>query len=253
MIRALLSDSDGTLVDTVYLIRRGLYETAKQYAAGLGAADLPSFDEFKLVLARVIGSGARQTLENCLRELYAAEPAFVSRMDFDAAYALLDPIQDELAPGHVQMFNGFAEALREIGAAGVELGIVTSGTDYHMTRNFAAALPELGVAPHDRIDALARALEAAYGIKRVVIVTHDDVPEAKPDPSGVLMAMRRLGVTAGECAMLGDHAVDMEAAQLGGVPLRLGITHGFDDAPTLEAAGATKLIHSLAQLPGVVL
>lgn len=240
-------------MDTVYLIRHGLHEAVRRYAQQIGAGHLPGFEEYRLVLARVIGSGARQTLEKSLREVYADEPELVARMDFDAAYALLDPIQDEMAPGNVRVFPGFAEAMRQVGAAGVNLGIVTSGTDYHMTRNFAAALPELGVAPHDHIDALARALETAYGIPRVVIVTHDDVPEAKPDPSGVFMAMRRLEVTAEDCAMLGDHAVDMEAAQLAGVPLRLGITHGFDDEPTLEAAGATKLIDGLTELLGVIL
>ena len=40
----------------------------------------------------------------------------------------------------------------------------------------------------------------------------------------------------------------MQSGINAGVAQRIGITHGFDDRPTLEAAGATDVIDELTEL-----
>lgn len=51
-IEALISDSDGTLLDTVSLIRQGQYETVRQYLTeyGIPSEEMPTFSTFSKAL-----------------------------------------------------------------------------------------------------------------------------------------------------------------------------------------------------------
>ncbi len=44
---AIISDADGTLVDTVHLIRHGQYETAKTYLGLKGVQLIPSYEAYE--------------------------------------------------------------------------------------------------------------------------------------------------------------------------------------------------------------
>jgi len=50
-----------------------------------------------------------------------------------------------------------------------------------------------------------------------VILTGDEVHQPKPDPAGIFLALRHLGVTANEAVYVGDSASDMLAAKAAGV------------------------------------
>jgi FMN phosphatase YigB (HAD superfamily) len=71
-----------------------------------------------------------------------------------------------------------------------------------------------------------------------VIVTSVDVGGAKPDPRGVLAAMRALGVDAGETLFVGDADVDAGAAANAGVRfVRAGGGRSPGDRLTTVLAG----------------
>jgi phosphoglycolate phosphatase len=51
-----------------------------------------------------------------------------------------------------------------------------------------------------------------------LIIGADDVSRPKPDPEGIQLALRVLGVRAESTAYVGDHVVDAETATNAGVP-----------------------------------
>lgn len=116
-INAIISDSDGTLVDTVNLIRHGQYETARQYLEkyGISTSEIPNYDTYNNFLSLAIGGSARTTLEQTMRLLYAETPHHLDAMDFDTLHEMLNPVQDQLAPEYVKPYEGLSNFLHEIG------------------------------------------------------------------------------------------------------------------------------------------
>lgn len=131
----------------------------------------------------------------------------------------------------VDLYEKAAELLQELHSQGIKIAIVSSaGPD-----EIVAFLKRAGIRAH--VDA---------------IVGDNGVLARKPAPEPVLAAMRQIDVSAQDCAMVGDMRVDMLAAAAAHVPVRIGITHGFEDKKTLRAAGATHIVDSLAELPAVL-
>ncbi|MFZ2513358.1 MAG: HAD family hydrolase [Candidatus Saccharimonadales bacterium] len=150
MIRpsAIISDADGTLIDTVALIRHGQFETVKTYLAqiGLPTEDIPGYDAFEKVLHDHIGGSAHDTLKRTITALYDTQPGYLNRINFDDLHTLLNPTQDNLAPTYVKPYSGLRELFRALSELNIKLGIFTSGTAHHIVRNFGIALPELGLS-----------------------------------------------------------------------------------------------------------
>lgn len=262
-IKAIISDADGTLVDTLHLIRHGQYETAKKYLTqhGIPEDNLPTYQAYEHHLHQVLGGSARETLERTVRLLYQKTPANLVGIDFDALHALLNPIQDKIAPKYVKAFAGLQQMLEWLGKEQVSLAVFTSGTPHHIVRNFGIALPGLGMttlftntqpSELEKLAQLEQKLEQVFSILKVTFVTCNDVSATKPDPESILVAMDRLDISRDEAAILGDHWVDMEAGKNAGVLLRIGVSHGFDDEAKLEKAGATHVIHKLDELRDVL-
>ena len=81
-----------------------------------------------------------------------------------------------------------------------------------------------------------------------LIIGYEDVAVSKPDPSGLLEAIRRLKLTARQCVYVGDHVVDGEAAQLGGVPF-VGVLSGTTQREALEGFPHIAILDDLSGLP----
>jgi phosphoglycolate phosphatase-like HAD superfamily hydrolase len=228
---------------------------------GLSEANLPDYAAFAAHVDTAVGKNARDTVEQAVRLVYHDRPETVAAIDFDALYGRLNGVQDGLLERYLRPYPGLEKALLEVGKRGLALAFFTGGTAYHVVRNFGLALPDLEVKDlylnPDMEDAaklalLMQRMVERYGLARMVAVTADDGLPSKPDPAGVAEACKRLGVEPAETLMLGDLAADLLAAQSGGVPRRVGVTHGFDDAVALRAAGATAVIDGLGELPGLL-
>ncbi len=257
--KAIISDADGTLVNTLHLIKHGQYETTIKFLKSHSVApqDIPDFDTFGQVLATTVGGSARHTLERTVRQIYNTTPHHLEGMDFDHLHDLLNPIQDELAPEFVKPYEGLSRFLRHLGEQGIKLSIFTSGTPHHVVRNFGVALPELGMAElfkdttqpdAAKLDKFVAAAMEFYHLPAFTVVTCNDVATHKPNPESLDLALARLGVTPDESLVLGDHTVDMEAGVNAGVAERIGVTHGFSTRDELLASGATDTVDSLDEL-----
>lgn len=202
--KALLSDADGTLIDTLHLIRHGLYETSQAYfkIAGIPAKDIPSYEAYESYANQAVGGSARTTIEKAARLLYEHQQHHLDSIDFDALHALLDPIQDEIAPEFVRPYDGLSDMLRQLGENGIKLAIFTSGSSHHIVRNFGVALPELGLTllstdktmtDLSKLAIFEAAVSATFDLPGFTVVTAEDTHYHKPNPESLILAMKRLG------------------------------------------------------------
>jgi len=81
-----------------------------------------------------------------------------------------------------------------------------------------------------------------------LVVGGDSVPHKKPAPDPVLQAAATLGVTPGECAVVGDTEADVQAGKAAGAR-SIGVTWGYGTRARLEAAGVDYLIETPDALP----
>ncbi len=258
-IRTIISDADGTLIDTMDLIRHGQYEAVATYLEQreIQTSDIPTYPDFEKVLHQTIGGSARITLERTVREIFKNSSVSIEHLDYDELHDLLNPAQDRLAPEYVHAYPGLSEFLHGIGLQGLNFAIWTSGTAHHVVRNFGLALPELGLVDlykdrtqtdNDKLLTFSSVFKRVFGLSQFTVVTCEDILTHKPDPEGIALARRRLNADLRATMVLGDHGVDMQAAQNAGITNRVGITHGFGAAEELLRAGATKVVASLGEL-----
>lgn len=93
-------------------------------------------------------------------------------------------------------FEGVPEMLGELFRRGVHLGLVTNKG----RKSSVMTIEEFGIAKYFS-----------------AIVTGDDLPAPKPDPSGILKVLAALSVPAADTAYVGDTENDMRAAHAAGV------------------------------------
>jgi phosphoglycolate phosphatase-like HAD superfamily hydrolase len=80
-----------------------------------------------------------------------------------------------------------------------------------------------------------------------------DAGRGRPYPDLILVAALRLGVDdVRRIAVVGDTPLDMIAGCRAGAGLVAGALTGAGDRPALVAAGATHVIGSIGELPGLL-
>lgn len=199
---AVLFDLDGTLLDTAPDLAAALNRLRQLE----GLAPLP----FATVRPHVShGSKALTRLS------FGLPP---ESDEFEALrLRLLDLYYEDVA-SRSRLFDGMADVLLDLRAAGMAWGIVTNKPGW-LTTPLLAQVP-LPVPPG-------------------CVVSGDTLPVSKPDPAPLLLAASQLGVPAGDCLYVGDAARDIEAGHRAGMAT-LVAAYGYlteDDIPTTWGAG----------------
>jgi pyrophosphatase PpaX len=83
-----------------------------------------------------------------------------------------------------------------------------------------------------------------------VVVAGDETEQSKPHPAPLLLALERLGATAGEAAYVGDSPFDMQAANAAGLRA-IGVSWGRIHGPE-TLTDADVVIHSAEELLDLV-
>ena len=216
-LRAVLFDLDGTLIDTVADIALALKRTFAE--RGIEPLEVAA-------VRPLVGRGAAQLIARALeaRGRAADEPhvtALFAR--FMHHYAELLAREESSAAA----YPGALEALRDLGAAGAQLAVVTNKAQ----RLAQDTLHRTGLQAHLR-----------------VVIGGDSCARRKPHPEPLLHACRQLGVAATAALMVGDSVNDVLAARAAGIPV-LCVPYGYNegvDARTLRCDG---FVEHLAQLP----
>jgi phosphoglycolate phosphatase-like HAD superfamily hydrolase len=258
-IKAIISDSDGTLVNTLYLIRHGQYEAAVEYltARGISHNQIPPYEVYEDFINKSVGGPTKDTFHRTLTLLFQEEHKVdLTDIDFDELDSSLRPIQDRIAPLYVHPFHGLTELFSWLGEQKISLGIFTSGEPHMIVRNFGVSVPLLGYeelykdidsGDNEKLEAFITRIKAVFNIPNIAISTCHDVAAFKPDPEGILSLMDQLNVKPDEVIALGDHPVDIHAAKAAGIHA-IGITHGFGSPAELKAAGAIDTTNSLHEV-----
>ncbi|MDP9467514.1 MAG: HAD family hydrolase [Chloroflexota bacterium] len=207
---AVIFDLDGTLVDTV--------ET--RIRAWLAVFAEEAIPAARPQVAGLIGSDGRR----------------LAREVAEAAGMPLGPGRDEAIDARSGAI--FADLNRQPAAL--------PGVAALLERLGAAAIP-WAIATSSRRKQIAASVDALRLTQAPLIVDGTHVAHAKPAPDLLLLAADRLGADPADCWYVGDATWDMLAAVAAGMPA-IGVTSGAVDAATLFAAGAARVVASLAEL-----
>lgn len=187
MLKALLIDLDGTLVDST----PALYQVYQKFLAHYGHKG--TREEFN----SLVGPSIDEIVE-ILKTKYALKG---SSHDLSLMYISLLMLQGFEG---TELFPGVKEALKKMKEKKIKLGIVTSGTKPLVK----VCLDPLKIA--DQFD---------------VIVTSEDVVKGKPNPEVYQTALKKLGIKPEEAIAIEDSIAGLTAALGAGLEV-LMITHG---------------------------
>lgn len=187
---ALLFDLDGTLVDSAADIARALSTVSIER----GGQTIMS-----TTVRPLVSLGATTLVRRALG------PVAGDESDDLAAFRT---VLASLPPDPTIVFDGVREALGALSAAGFAMAIVTNKPE-SLSRQLLRAL----------------ALDHYFG----AIIGGDSAAVSKPSRTPLDMALRQLGKSTDGAMMIGDSAVDAEAAQACGVPFILYMG-GYDAA-----------------------
>lgn len=213
-IKAIVFDSDGTILDTRQLILQG-YKTV---LAKHGLEHLAN-DHY---IRQRLGKPVPETYE----QIIAGHHTQVTVEQLAAEH---DEVQNSLV-SVIEAYPHTTQILYDWKEKGVKLCLFTSGKNMMIERNFKAA----GMGnPHELFDA---------------IITADDGLAHKPEPDAILELLRRVDVHPAHAVVIGDHAYDMIAGVRSHVGLKIGVLHGFGTSHELLTAGADFLANDLSSL-----
>ncbi|HEX5068798.1 MAG TPA: HAD family hydrolase [Vicinamibacterales bacterium] len=214
-IAGTLLDDGGAVLDAfrVALLKAGIESDADDLNAVRGANKLQVFRSFA---ARALGAGP---------EAIRAAQEGLATFNEELAIRLRD--------GEMDFVPGLPETLQRLRDAGLRLA---------SNSGFNRPIAEAVLA---RLRRHAGALDAD--------VCGDDVPEGRPAPFMIFLAMERTGVhDAKSVVVVGDTPLDLQAGTNAGAGGVVGVMTGTHDWQSLGAVRHTHLIPSVAGLPALL-
>lgn len=219
MIKAVLFDLDGTLIDTAADFIRIIQEMCRE-----GGVEVVSAERIR----SQVSEGARAMVRLVYPELEMTDPQFLQLRQ-----AFLDRYGADIAVD-TTLFDGMDELLIQLEQQNIPWGIVTN-------------------KPRDLSEALLSALNLTE--RCAVLVCPDDVKNTKPDPEPMYLAASQLNIEADQIVYVGDHPRDIDAGKHANMPTILA-AYGYlppESKHDLNAWGADYIVDDVAQLSDVIL
>jgi len=213
--RCVLFDLDGTLADTANDFVYVLNHQREQY----DLEPLPANQ-----IRNTVSDGARALTALA----FGGQPG---EAQFERRREELLSLYLQEVGNNSALFNGMSEVLDHLETRGLPWGIVTN-------------------KPRKYADILMSRL--ALSSRCDVLVCPDDVTHAKPNPEGLLLAARSIGIAPAQCLYAGDHIRDIEAgyaANMTTVAASYGYIHPNED---LANWNAHHIIHHPLELISLV-
>ncbi|HEX3503890.1 MAG TPA: HAD-IA family hydrolase [Xanthobacteraceae bacterium] len=220
MMRTIVFDLDGTLIDTA----PDLISTLNFTLTRAGMPVVPYEDARKM-----IGGGARGMIEKALITdgRNTAKPEFKTELDrmfgdFIEHYAA--HIAD-----HSRPFPKLEAALDGLAAAGYRLAVCTNKLEWLSVR----LLEMLGLTHHF-----------------AAICGQDTFGMQKPDPEVLRRTIVKAGGEPDRAIMVGDSGTDVRTARAAALPV-IAVTFGYSEVP-IASLGPDRLISSYAELQAAI-
>ena len=209
MIKGVLFDLDGTLLDTL----EDLYQSVN---AALTACGFP--ERTRMEVRSFVGNGVRNLMVRSVpdgEENPKFEECFQKFREHYAAH-----LNDHTAP-----YAGIMELLAELKEKGIPTAVVSNKSD--------AAVKEL--------------CRETFGDLVPLAIGESERVKKKPAPDTVIEAAAGIGVPLKDCVYVGDSEVDLATAENAGIPC-ISVSWGFRDKELLESLGAKTLLDTVAEL-----
>ena len=199
MNKAIIFDLDGTLLDTLDDITDSINGMLNEF--GYKPLD-------RETVRAIIGSGAKKLIADALPEKVTDEE-FVKRLE---AY---DRIYNASGSPKTKLFGGIREVLIELKQRGYKLAVLSN-------------------KPQHSTDKVAEKYLQGLGFD--FIGGQSEKIKCKPDPSGALYVLDKLGVKPKHAFLVGDGETDVIAAKNAGI-IGVGALWGNRTKAQLQAAG----------------
>ncbi|HXS02558.1 MAG TPA: HAD family hydrolase [Pyrinomonadaceae bacterium] len=124
------------------------------------------------------------------------------------------------------LIEGVDETLLGLRKKGYQLGVVTSGSRSRVCREVQQSV-----------------LKDAFAI----VICNEDIVNKKPDPEGLMLAMRGLNVEASECAYVGDAPEDIEMGRRGNV-LTVGVRSTYPSSARVLNSNPDLYLERITEL-----
>ncbi len=214
MIKAVIFDLDGTLVNSLYDLA-----DATNYALQQNGFPIHETEKYKYF----IGNGIPKLIERVLPEDSRAMKTKIQvKEDFFKYYSV------HYADKTVA-YEDVIDTVNKIKARGLKIAVVTN-----------------------KADVMAKTVvKAVFGdIFDIVLGLSDSFP-SKPDPASTLDTVKKLGVCENECLFVGDSGVDMQTGVNSGIS-PVGVLWGFRSREELMDNGAKYIIEKPYDLLNII-
>lgn len=215
MVKAVIFDLDGTLLDTIEDLAN-----ACNYSLSTLGYEVYKIDEYK----RFIGNGRYKLIERILPE------GSKKGDSFNRALALFDQYYGEHMVDMTRPYEGIIDLLDCLIEKGIKLAIVSN-------------------KPHEFT---TEVVEKYFGNSFEIVYGQREGCPVKPDPRTIFEVIDRIEVDLQNCVYVGDSDVDIKTARNAGIK-SIGVAWGFRGQGELEEAGADFIATSVKELEKIIL
>ena len=217
MIKMVVFDMAGTTVDEDNVVYKTLQKAINE--AGVDV----SFEE-------VLLHGAGKEKEKAIKDILLSVGVVNSQVTSDAFAYFLTHLQLAYTILPIKPQPGANEVFKSLKKKGL---FVVLNTGYNL-ETAQSLIQKLGWQIGQDFDAL---------------VTASDVPNNRPMPDMIHLAMQQFGITdATEVVKVGDSAIDIEEGKNAGCSITIGITTGAHTKAQLGAANPSFIVNSLEEI-----
>ena len=215
MIKAVIFDLDGTLLDTLEDLAN-----ACNYALEVCGFKIHNVNDYK----RFVGSGRYKLIERIVPAEYKNSEEVINKV-----LGLFDEYYGKHMMDMTKPYPGIVNMLEELKKNNIKLAVVSN-------------------KPHEFAESVVKkyfgeTFDIAYGQRP----NHP----VKPDPKTVYEVIEYLGVNKDECIYVGDSDVDVNTAKNANVKV-VGVSWGFRGTGELKEAGADYIIYTPQEIEKVM-
>ncbi len=213
-VRGILFDLDGTLVDSA----PDIANAANNMLRTLGKE--PAAPE---QIRTWIGNGLPKLAKRALTKEFDGEPDAAL---FEKAMPILMRHYERDVCVDSYMYEGVPETLKALHEQGFILGCVTN-------KAASCTLPLLNQLKIDHYF--------------TSIVSGDTCTNKKPHPEPILFGIKEMGLEPEDCALVGDSAHDIHAAQAANIPA-IAVNYGYNQGVDLSTQNPYALVENFADI-----